>query len=116
MGNPHFVMFVDQFASDWKRLAAEIATHPDFPQGTNVELVRVVNENDIDVRIWERGVGETLSSGTGSSASAVAAIRSGRAKSPVLVRTLGGKQAVDWNGEVFLTGAATLLCQGEFFS
>ena len=116
MGNPHFVMFVADFAPDWRQLAAEIATHRDFPQGTNVELVRVANEHEIDVRIWERGVGETLSSGTGSSASAVAAIHSGRSKSPVLVRTPGGAQTVEWTSEVFLTGAATLLCRGEFFS
>jgi len=115
MGNPHFVMFVDEFAPNWQKLAAEIATHRDFPHGTNVELVRVASEQEIEVRIWERGAGETLSSGTGSSASAVAAIQSGRAKSPVRVCTLGGEQVVEWSGEVFLTGSATLLCRGEFF-
>lgn len=116
MGNPHFVILLDRFAHDWKQMAAEIAVHRHFPQGTNVELVHVVNEHEIEARIWERGVGETLSSGTGSSASAVAAIEAGRAKSPVTVVTLGGAQTVDWSGEVFLTGAATLLCRGEFFS
>ncbi len=116
MGNPHFVMIVDDFSPQWKELAAEIAVHRDFPNGTNVEVVRVLNEHEIDVRIWERGVGETLSSGTGSSASAVAAIYSGRAKSPVRVNTPGGTQTVEWNSQVYLTGSATLLCRGEFFS
>jgi diaminopimelate epimerase len=116
MGNPHFVVLVDEFAPQWKELAAEVSVHRDFPNGTNVEMVRVLNEHEIDVRIWERGVGETLSSGTGSSASAVAAIQSGRAKSPVRVRTPGGTQTVEWSTQVYLTGPATLLCRGEFFS
>ena len=115
MGNPHFVIFVTEFGPQWKELAAEVAVHRDFPHGTNVEFVRVLNQHEIDVRIWERGVGETLSSGTGSSASAVAAIRTGRAESPVRVHTPGGTQTVEWNTQVFLTGPATLLCRGEFF-
>jgi len=116
MGNPHFVIFVDEFGPQWKELAAEVAAHRDFPHGTNVEMVRVVNEHEIQVRIWERGVGETLSSGTGSSASAVAAIHTGRAKSPVRVTTAGGTQTVEWNTQLYLTGPAALLCRGEFFS
>lgn len=116
MGNPHFVLFVDEFKPRWQELAAEISIHRDFPQGTNVELVRVLNQHEIDVRIWERGVGETLSSGTGSSASAAAAIQAGHAKSPVRVHTPGGTQTVEWNMQLHLTGSATLLCRGEFFS
>lgn len=116
MGNPHFVVLVDDFQPQWKELAAEVAVHRDFSNGTNVEMVRVLSEHEIDVRIWERGVGETLSSGTGSSASAVAAIHAGRAKSPVRVNTPGGSQTVEWNTQVYLTGPATLLCRGEFFS
>jgi diaminopimelate epimerase len=116
MGNPHFVTFVDAFSPQWKEMAAEVAVHRDFPNGTNVEMVRVSNQHEVDVRIWERGVGETLSSGTGSSASAVAAIYSGRAKSPVRVNTPGGTQTVEWDQQVYLTGSASLLCRGEFFS
>jgi diaminopimelate epimerase len=115
MGNPHYVVFVEDFQPRWQEIAAEVATHRDFPQGTNVEMVRVLNEHEIEIRIWERGCGETLSSGTGSSASAIAAIATGRAQSPVIVRTPGGAQTVEWNREVFLTGPATLLCRGEFF-
>jgi len=115
MGNPHFVMFVGEFRSDWPAWAAQIATHPDFPHGTNVELVRVLNDHEIEVRFCERGVGETMSSGTGSSAAAVAAIHRGRVRSPVRVHAPGGTQTVEWNGEVLLHGPATILCRGDFF-
>ena len=89
--------------------------HPDFPQGTNVELVRTVDDHEIEVRFCERGVGETQSSGTGSSAAAVAAIHTGKVKSPVLVQSPGGAQTVEWQGELRLYGPATILCRGEFF-
>jgi len=115
MGNPHFVVFVDQFEANWQKWAGEASVHPDFPQGTNVELVRVLNEHEIEVRFCERGVGETMSSGTGSSASAAAAIHTGRAKSPVRVNAPGGTQTVEWSGDLTLHGPATILCRGEFF-
>lgn len=115
MGNPHFVIFVAQFESDWRGEAGEIATHRDFPQGTNVELVKVLNEHEIEVRFCERGVGETMSSGTGSSAAAAASIHSDRVKSPVRVHAPGGTQTVEWDRELLLYGPATILCRGEFF-
>ncbi|HZD30369.1 MAG TPA: diaminopimelate epimerase [Candidatus Angelobacter sp.] len=115
MGNPHFVVFVTEFESGWQGWCGEASTHPDFPQGTNVELVRVINEHEIEVRFCERGVGETQSSGTGSSASAAAAIHTGRAQAPVCVRAPGGAQTVEWKGELLLYGPATILCRGEFF-
>lgn len=115
MGNPHFVLFVDEFAPGWQAEASEIEHHHDFKFGTNVELVHIVNKREIDIRIFERGVGETQSSGTGSCASAVAAIASGRAQSPVLVSAPGGAQIVRWEGDVFLTGPAEIVCRGEFF-
>ncbi len=115
MGNPHFVLFVDDFAPGWQAEAAEIAKHHDFRHGTNVELARVVDKHTIEIRIFERGVGETQSSGTGSSAAAVAAISSARAESPVTVIAAGGQQTVKWFGDLFLTGPARLLCTGEFY-
>ena len=115
MGNPHYVMFVEEFRSDWVGRAAQIAIYPDFPHGTNVELVRVVNDREIEVRFCERGVGETMSSGTGSSAAATASIHSGKVKSPVQVHAQGGTQTVEWNHELLLQGPATILCRGEFF-
>ena len=83
MGNPHFVIFVENFQDGWQRQAALIGTQPQFPEGTNVEYVMVRGANEIEIRLFERGVGETQSSGTGSCASAVAAIASGRVASPV---------------------------------
>jgi diaminopimelate epimerase len=115
MGNPHFVIFVENFQDGWQRQAALIGTQPQFPQGTNVEYVVVRGVNEIEIRLFERGVGETQSSGTGSCASAVAAIASGRVASPVTVIAPGGSQTVCWENQVYLRGPATLICRGEFF-
>jgi diaminopimelate epimerase len=115
MGNPHFVVFTDGFPQDWQRRGGLIGTQPQFPQGTNVEFVVVRGPNDIEIRLFERGVGETQSSGTGSCASAVAAIAGGRVTSPVTVVAPGGTQTVRWEDQVYLTGPATLVCRGEFF-
>jgi diaminopimelate epimerase len=118
MGNPHFVVFVDDFGPGWQGEAAEIGKHHDFKYGINVEFVRSLGEHGIQVRFFERGVGETLSSGTGSCAAAVAAIASGKSVSPVEVRAPGGSQTVEWQSledNVLLTGPAELICRGEFF-
>jgi diaminopimelate epimerase len=115
MGNPHFVIFVENFHDGWQRQAALIGTQPQFPQGTNVEYVVVRDASEIEIRLFERGVGETQSSGTGSCAAAVAAIASGRVASPVTVISPGGAQTVRWEDQVYLRGPATLVCRGEFF-
>jgi diaminopimelate epimerase len=116
MGNPHYVVFVKEFVPVWQGEAAEIGRHHDFKHGINVELVRPQGAHDIEVRFYERGVGETQSSGTGSCASAVASIAAGRVNSPVNVHAPGGKQIVRWTGQnVFLRGPATLICRGEFW-
>jgi diaminopimelate epimerase len=115
MGNPHFVIFVENFQEGWQRQAALIGTQPQFPQGTNVEYVVVRDASEIEIRLFERGVGETQSSGTGSCAAAVAAIASGRVASPVTVISPGGAQTVRWEDQVYLRGPATLVCRGEFF-
>jgi len=115
MGNPHYVVFVPQFELGWQAVAEQISKHHDFKYGMNVEFVKILDPDEIEVRFCERGVGETMSSGTGSCAAAVASIHSGKAKSPVRVHALGGVQTVEWSDEVFLTGPATLLCRGEFF-
>jgi diaminopimelate epimerase len=114
MGNPHFVVFVEEFAPGWQGDAAEIAKHHDFKHGINVEWVKVKDRQMIEARFFERGVGETQSSGTGSCAAAVASIFSGKAASPVRVRTPGGLQTVRWEEEVFLCGPARLICRGDF--
>jgi diaminopimelate epimerase len=116
MGNPHYVVFVPEFPPGWQARAAEIQGDPSFPQGVNVEFVRVHEPHHLEVRFYERGVGETQSSGTGSSASAAAAIASRRAQSPLRIETPGGLQVVRWEEELFLRGSAELICRGEFFS
>jgi diaminopimelate epimerase len=116
MGNPHYVVFVNQFAESWQAAAAEIQRSPEFKQGVNVEMVVIKGKHDVSARFFERGVGETQSSGTGSCAAAVAAMTTGRAESPVRVYAPGGTQTVRRDGErVFLRGSARLVCRGEFF-
>jgi diaminopimelate epimerase len=117
MGNPHCSIFVADFASlDWASLGREIETNPLFPNRANVEFVKVVSRNEIEVRFWERGVGHTMSSGTGSCAAAVASILNGLTDRQVRVRTEAGSLQVDWpdNGEVFLTGPVERIAQGIY--
>ena len=115
MGNPHYVVFVKEFASRWQAEAAEIGRNPAFKYGINVELVTTMDTRNIEARFFERGVGETQSSGTGSCAAAVAAIVAQKAESPLRVHAPGGVQTVRWESEVFLRGIAQLVCRGEFF-
>jgi diaminopimelate epimerase len=116
MGNPHYVVLVREFGAAWRAEAAEIGRDRSFKHGTNVELVMIKDESNIEVRFFERGVGETQSSGTGSCAAAVAAISAKSVRSPVRVHALGGVQTVRWEGQVFLRGSAQLVCRGEFFA
>jgi diaminopimelate epimerase len=115
MGNPHFVVFVNEFVSGWQIKAEEIGHYPGFKQGINIELVNVPDTENIHARFFERGVGETQSSGTGSCAAAVAAIATKRAGSPLRVHAPGGIQTVRWEEQVFLRGTAQLVFRGEFF-
>ena len=120
-GNPHFVIIVDtsEFNLDgrpWQSIGEQICFHPDFPHHTNVEFVRIVSPNEIEIRIFERGVGPTTSSGTGTSASATAAFALHGCTSPLRVVAPGGAQTVAWNGpgtELKLTGPAALIARGE---
>lgn len=115
-GNPHYIVFVSEFPSDWQTQAAGIQRSSQFKQGVNVEFVSVDDKHNLRARFFERGAGETQSSGTGSCASAVAAISTGRAESPVKVHAPGGTQTVRIeNNQLFLRGPARLLCRGEFF-
>lgn len=118
MGNPHCSIFVKDFGSlDWKEVGAQIERHRLFPARTNVEFVRVISPERIEVRFWERGVGETASSGTGSCAAAVAAMLNGYAKRRVRVQTVGGSLEVHWRADqqVYLTGASRLIAQGTYY-
>jgi diaminopimelate epimerase len=120
-GNPHFVIFVDNrdFSVDgrsWQHLGEEICHHPDFPHQTNVEFVRVLNDNEIEIRIFERGVGPTTSSGTGTCASSAAAMTFRAVNRKISVRAPGGAQQMEWSdssSEMLLTGPAHLVAIGE---
>ncbi len=119
-GNPHFVIFADgsfePCGRPWQDLGREICSHVDFPGGTNVEFVNIIDTNMIDIRIFERGVGPTTSSGTGTCATAAATIARREGSAHLLVRAPGGDQWVDWAGvgsEMTLTGPAELICTGE---
>lgn len=116
MCNPNCCIFVDDFAAvDWRRLGEAIETHRQFPERTNVEFIRVRNRSHIEGRVWERGVGETLSSGTGACASAVAAAFNDLTDRRVHVEMPGGLLEVEWreDGEVLLTGTAEIVYTGE---
>jgi diaminopimelate epimerase len=116
MGNPHYVMFVPEFPSDWQAQSAEIQRSVLFAHGVNVEWVSPTDEHSVAARFFERGAGETRSSGTGSCASAAAAIATGRVRSPVKVHAPGGTQTVRTEGsKIFLRGGARVVSQGEFF-
>jgi diaminopimelate epimerase len=118
MGNPHCSVFVKNFRGiDWRSIGSEIETHRLFPNRTNVEFVRVISRRAIEVRFWERGVGETASSGTGSCAAVVASILNGFAVRSVRAKTVAGSLDVEWpnRGEVILTGPATAIARGSYF-
>jgi len=115
MGNPHCSVFVADFEkTDWQRLGQEVEYQDHFPHRTNVEFVRLISKNVIEVRFWERGVGHTLSSGTGSCAATVAAILNGLTDRQVRVRTEAGILEVTWpeGGEVSLTGPVERIMRG----
>lgn len=115
LGNPHFVLFVGSFGFDWQALAGRIqADTGSFPHGTNTEFVRLLNQHTIEARFFERGAGETRSSGTGSCASAIAATFSRMCTSPVTVNAPGGAQIVRLEDQTYLRGEARLICTGEF--
>ena len=116
MGNPHFVIFVERFPQNWRDVGAEIQAMSEvFPNSTNVEFVEVIDDSKIEIRIFERGAGETMSSGTGSSAAAAAAITIGRTHKTVSVVSPGGTQTVKWDdGELMLDGPARFVCVGSY--
>lgn len=116
VGNPQCAVFVRDFEFDWRELGARLERHPRFPQRTNVSFIQPLDEHTIDVRFWERGAGETMSSGTGSTGAAAASDARGLTRSPVEVRTPAGALSTRWdNGEIFLAGPAEIVTRGEFY-
>lgn len=121
VGNPHFVLFPEQedFSShgmSWGDLGARLSVDPIFHFGTNVEFVRMLSPERLEFRIFERGCGPTESSGTGTCASAAAAIALHGAARSLTAAAPGGEQQVVWpadNAEMLLTGPARIVCTGE---
>ena len=117
MGNPHAVLFFDDMAqAKVETLGPLIENHPRFPDRTNVEFVVVHGRDQLEMRVWERGSGETLACGTGACASAAAAALAGFADRTVNMRLLGGNLKIYWNPEtsqVEMSGPATEVFQGE---
>ena len=115
VGNPQCVVFVEKFPANWQAIGAEIEAHPQFANRTNVSFVEVLDEHTLNVRFFERGVGETLSSGTGSTGAAVAAILRKIAASPVTVKGALSDLKLRWDDSVYLTGPAAIVGTGEFW-
>ena len=117
LGNPHCVVFVEDFAAvDIRHVGAAIERHPLFPERTNVEFVRVRDRQNLELRMWERGVGETLSSGTGASAALVAAVLNDLAEREAWVHTPAGALRVRWQPDdrLIVEGPAEVLFFGEW--
>jgi diaminopimelate epimerase len=117
MGNPHCIIFVDnvdEFPVD--KYGPLIERHPLFPNRTNVEFVQILSHTEVKQRTWERGAGETLACGTGSSAVIVAGVLNNRTGRRVLNHLLGGDLEMEWNedGHVYMTGPAVQVFEGDY--
>jgi diaminopimelate epimerase len=116
MGNPHCVIFVEnvnEFPVEY--IGPIIENHEAFPKRTNVEFTQVSGKNELKVRVWERGCGETMACGTGACASAVVANRLGKVSGKVKVRLRGGDLQLDVGERVFMTGPAEKVFEGKLF-
>lgn len=116
MGNPHFVIFVDDIKSvNLSEIGPVLENHPAFPNRTNVEFAQVIGKNKIRMRVWERGSGITQACGTGACATAVAAIITGRSERDVEIVMDGGPLTINWdkNNHVYMTGEAIKVFEGE---
>lgn len=117
MGNPHVVIFVEDLEElPMERWGLEFEFHPRFPDRINVEFCKIIDDRRVQVRVWERGVGETLACGTGACAVVVAAVLNGFAEREVCVELRGGDLEVEWNQEtehIFLTGRVRTVFEGE---
>lgn len=119
MGNPHGIVFMDDINSlEIEKIGPKFENHIAFPDRVNTEFVKVLDRHTVQMRVWERGSGETLACGTGACAVAVASILNGHVdgNSPVTVRLLGGNLEIFWNRQenlVYMTGPATTVFDGE---
>ena len=119
IGNPNCCIFVEDFdAFDWRSIGRFIETHDQFPDRTNVVFARVIDRSTLELRIWERGVGETTASGTCSCAGAVAAMINDKIDRRVKVRMPGGEVTIEWrhDDEVVITGSAEVVYSGQWLA
>lgn len=117
MGNPHAVVFMDDVENlEIEKIGPYFENHECFPNRTNTEFVKVIDENTVQMRVWERGTGETLACGTGACATVVACILNGLTKEQVTVKLLGGDLEIFWDRKenlVYMTGPASHVFDGE---
>ena len=117
MGNPHTVVYVDDVQGlDIEAIGPKFENHERFPRRVNAEFVKVIDRNTVEMRVWERGSGETLACGTGACAVAVASILNGYTENKVTVKLLGGDLLIEWDREknkVYMTGPAAVSFDGE---
>lgn len=120
MGNPHCVIYLDEnedlAAFALEQIGPKFECHDCFPNRVNTEFVKVLDKNTVQMRVWERGSGETLACGTGACAVAVSSILNGLVNEEVTVKLLGGDLKIRWDrqgGQVFMTGPATTVFEGE---
>ena len=117
MGNPHAVVFLEDVKNlEIEKIGPYFEHHSCFPNRTNTEFVKVLDRKNVEMRVWERGTGETLACGTGCCATAVACILNGLTEDEVTVHVLGGKISVFWDRQenlVYMTGPAATVFEGE---
>ena len=117
MGNPHTVVYIDDVQGlEIEKIGPKFENHECFPNRVNTEFARVIDRNTVEMRVWERGSGETLACGTGACAVAVASILNGLTENKVTVKLLGGDLQIEWDREsnkVFMTGPAAVSFEGE---
>lgn len=117
MGNPHAVVFMEDVANlEIEKIGPLFENHQRFPRRTNTEFVKVIDRNNVEMRVWERGTGETLACGTGTCATVVACVLNNLTEDEVNVKVLGGLIKVKWDREanlVYMTGPAATVFEGE---
>lgn len=117
MGNPHAVVFMDDVAGlKIEKVGPLFENHLRFPRRTNTEFVKVIDEENVEMRVWERGTGETLACGTGACATVVACVLNGLTKDEVTVKLLGGCLKIKWDRQknlIYMTGPAETVFEGE---
>ena len=119
MGNPHAVIFVDEDVKNLplEKIGPSFENHTCFPKRVNTEFVRVIDRHTAEMRVWERGSGETLACGTGTCAVAVACVLNGLTEDAITVHLLGGDLYIEWDREkntVYMTGPAEAVFDGEW--